>query len=613
MSQCLNPNCQFLNPTLTKFCQRCGNKLLLADHYRAIRYIGEGGFGRTFEAVDEHRFDTKCVIKQFLPQMQGSAALGKATELFKQEAMRLRDLGKHPQIPDLLAFFEQDNRFYLVQEFIDGQDLFKELQQRGKFSEQQIRQLLTELLPVLEFIHQQNVIHRDIKPDNIIRSNKGSLVLIDFGVSKQLSATVLTKMGTITGTPGYAAPEQMHGHVSPATDLYSLAVTCIRLLTGCLLEERNGVLVDPLFDPMQMKWIWRRQNVSVSNELAKILDKMLSFPVGDRYQSAAEVLKEFNTSPGSTPVISVPKPSKPKLKNPTPKISVPQPVTPVSTPKISVPQPATPVSTPKISVPQPPQPKSISLSFTEDLGNGIKLDMVYIPAGTFIMGAPATEKDSRDNERPQHRVTIKAFQMSKYPVTQAQWKAVANLGKVNRDLKPNPSKFKGANRPVECVSWYDTVEFCDRLSRSTGKTYRLPSEAEWEYACRAGTTTPFYFGEKITPDLANYNGNYTYGSGAKGEYRQETTPVGSFPPNKFGLYDLHGNVYEWCADHWHDNYQGAPNDQTIWLSSNINFPRLLRGGSWYDDPDSCRSACRFYFVVGLSNGYYGFRVVCAGA
>lgn len=255
MSQCLNPDCLHQNPSLTKFCQRCGNKLLLGDRYRAVKYISEGGFGRTFKAVDEHRLDTICVIKQFLPQLQGSAAIQKATELFKQEAVRLRDLGKHPQIPDLLAFFEQDRRFYLVQEFIDGEDLLKELQQQGKFSEKQIKQLLTELLPILDFVHKQKVIHRDIKPDNIIRNSHGSLVLIDFGVAKELSGSVLTRVGTVTGTPGYAAPEQMQGHVFPASDLYSLGVTCIRLLTGCLLEEKNGTLADELFDPMQMEWV----------------------------------------------------------------------------------------------------------------------------------------------------------------------------------------------------------------------------------------------------------------------------------------------------------------------------------------------------------------------
>ncbi|WP_377474659.1 MAG: serine/threonine-protein kinase [Microcoleus anatoxicus] len=310
MSQCLNPDCLHQNPSLTKFCQRCGNKLLLGDRYRAVKYISEGGFGRTFKAVDEHRLDTICVIKQFLPQLQGSAAIQKATELFKQEAVRLRDLGKHPQIPDLLAFFEQDQRFYLVQEFIDGEDLLKELQKQGKFSEKQIKQLLTELLPILDFVHKQKVIHRDIKPDNIIRNSHCSLVLIDFGVAKELSGSVLTRVGTVTGTPGYAAPEQMQGHVFPASDLYSLGVTCIRLLTGCLLEEKNGTLADELFDPMQMAWVWRNKAVSISNDLGKVLDKMLLFPVGARYQSAAEVLQALNPVSVSPTKI----PAKPQAK-----------------------------------------------------------------------------------------------------------------------------------------------------------------------------------------------------------------------------------------------------------------------------------------------------------
>ena len=305
MSQCFNPNCLHRNPASPKFCQKCGNKLLLGDRYRAINYIGEGGFGRTFRAIDEKRLDTPCVIKQFLPQQQGSPALNKAEELFKQEAVRLRDLGNHPQIPDLLSFEEQDGRFYLVQQFIDGQDLLKELQQRGKFNEAQIRQLLNDLLPVLDFSHQRQVIHRDIKPDNIIRDKNGKLVLIDFGVSKQLTASVLSRIGTVTGSPGYAAPEQMQGQVFPASDLYSLAVTCIRLLTGCLLTESNDMITDELFNPMQMEWVWR-QKVSVSNELAQVLDKMLSFRVGDRYQSATAVLQALSPSVAKPTQPSVP-------------------------------------------------------------------------------------------------------------------------------------------------------------------------------------------------------------------------------------------------------------------------------------------------------------------
>ena len=249
--------------------------------------------------------------------------------------------------------------------------------------------------------------------------------------------------------------------------------------------------------------------------------------------------------------------------------------------------------------------------FPEDLGGGVILEMVSIPEGTFSMGSPNSEEGRSDWESPQHWVTVQPFFMGKYAVTQAQWKVVAALAKVNRDLNPDPSRFKGANRPVERVSWEDAMEFCARLSKKTGRNYRLPSEAEWEYACRAGTATPFHFGETITTDLANYDGNYTYASGPKGKYRQETTPVGSFPPNAFGLYDMHGNVWEWCADPSHDNYAGAPVDGSVWNSGgneNRRY-RLLRGGSWNFNPWNCRAAFRFRCEPDFRIGFFGFRAV----
>jgi formylglycine-generating enzyme required for sulfatase activity len=249
--------------------------------------------------------------------------------------------------------------------------------------------------------------------------------------------------------------------------------------------------------------------------------------------------------------------------------------------------------------------------FTEVLPNNIELKMVPIPGGKFLMGSPETEAGRLDCESPQHEVTVPAFFMGQYPVTQAQWQAVAALQKVERDLKP-ASYFKGANRPVERVSWYDAEEFCKRLSRQTGRKYRLPSEAEWEYACRAEMKTPFHFGETITTELANYDGNYTYAYAPKGKYREQTTEVGSFPANAFGLYDMHGNVWEWCADDWYNNYQSAPSDGSIWLSSDKGFiARVLRGGSWFDSPRNCRSAGRHYYnpANDLSRNI-GFRIVC---
>ena len=252
------------------------------------------------------------------------------------------------------------------------------------------------------------------------------------------------------------------------------------------------------------------------------------------------------------------------------------------------------------------------VSFTEDLGNGVKLDMVAIPGGTFLMGSPENELERRDSESPQHTVTIKPFCMGKFTVTQAQWRVVAGFPKVKIDLEPDPSRFKGAKRPVEKVSWDDAVEFCARLSKKTKREYRLPSEAEWEYACRAGTTTPFHFGKTITTSLANYDGNYTYGSGSKGQYRQQTTDVGSFRRNAFGLYDMHGNVLEWCQDIWHNNYNGAPIDGSAWLNkdNNDNHSRLMRGGSWLNIPGFCRSAFRNNYIPGDRNNVIGFRLVC---
>ncbi|MDJ0633777.1 MAG: SUMF1/EgtB/PvdO family nonheme iron enzyme [Xenococcaceae cyanobacterium MO_188.B29] len=259
--------------------------------------------------------------------------------------------------------------------------------------------------------------------------------------------------------------------------------------------------------------------------------------------------------------------------------------------------------------------------FKEDLGSGVTLDLVYIPGGQFLMGTEdeeidrLVEKFDRDwfrSEKPQHEVTVKPFFIGKYPVTQAQWRAIASLPKVEHDLDPDPSSFKGDNHPVEQVSWDEAVEFCQRLSQQTGKGYRLPSEAEWEYACRAGTTTPFHFGETITTDLANYEGNYTYANEPKGQYREETTPVGSFSPNAFGLYDMHGNVWEWCEDNWHDNYNGASADGSAWRSGSDNL-KVLRGGSWFYYPVNCRSAYRVDPPRVTRNSDGGFRVVCVAS
>ncbi|XWK89332.1 MAG: formylglycine-generating enzyme family protein [Phormidium sp.] len=259
----------------------------------------------------------------------------------------------------------------------------------------------------------------------------------------------------------------------------------------------------------------------------------------------------------------------------------------------------------------------------EELGQGVTLEMVAIPGGTFLMGTTNTEQGRLKNQNPPHLVTIESFFMGKYPVTQAQWEAVANLPKINQFLHPDPSIIKAPNKPVEQISWDDAIEFCARLSQHTGKQYRLPSEAEWEYACRAGTTTPFHFGETCTTELANYSGidweymgkicsRGAYGLGPKGQDRRETTPVGSFKvANNFGLYDMHGNVREWCADFWHENYQDAPTDGSAWVTGGDREKRVVRGGSWNTGPIKCRSAFRSVLEANSSLYDVGFRVACS--
>jgi formylglycine-generating enzyme required for sulfatase activity len=268
--------------------------------------------------------------------------------------------------------------------------------------------------------------------------------------------------------------------------------------------------------------------------------------------------------------------------------------------------------------------------YEEPLGKGIEpLTMVAIPGGEFLMGSPG-EKDDYEREKPQHPVSVSAFYLSQTPITRAQWRFVANLPREGKDLDPDPARFKESdNNPVECVSWYDAIEFCARLSRHTGKNYRLPSEAEWEYACRAGTTTPFHFGETITAELANYDSSTVYQQEKAKESPGKTTPVRSYPPNAFGLYDMHGNVWEWCLDPWHDDYQGAPpTDGSVWDEKNIDnrYQNVLnsinelltdgrfcvaRGGSWGYFPNYCRSAIRNYRNRRVNrNNNNGFRVVC---
>jgi len=335
-------------------------------------------------------------------------------------------------------------------------------------------------------------------------------------------------------------------------------------------------------DPSTKEVIWRNLVPRVDSRLADVLDKMVRAHFSQRYQNAGEALQALlflSQPPGPCAL----------------KTWEFQTVTVNSTGQI------TNRCQGEVEV------------FTENIGNGVTLDTIAIPGNRFVMGSPTTELQRENSENDQHTVNISPFFMGKYEVTQEQWQVV---------MENNPSNFQGAQRPVEQVSWNDVVEFCQKLSQKTGKSYRLPSEAEWEYACRAGTTTPFHFGETITPDLVNYGG-WPYGSAQWGLYREQTTDVGSFPPNAFGLYDMHGNVWEWCSDKWHDNYNGAPTDGSSWETGTDNYRvlragetgtdnyRVLRGGSCLDKAVYCRSALRVSYSGLFSWWPRGFRVALA--
>ncbi|MDJ0801104.1 MAG: bifunctional serine/threonine-protein kinase/formylglycine-generating enzyme family protein [Calothrix sp. MO_167.B12] len=548
---------------------------MLAGRYEIIRQLGGGGFAITYLAKDTMQpSQPVCVVKQLRPNHTHARII----DFFEKEAAILERLGKHPQIPQFMAHFRENDNLYIVQEFIEGQDLSQEMQPGKRLSEGYVIRLLQEVLEVLSFVHEQGVIHRDIKPQNLMRRRQdGKIFLIDFGVVKEIASLMFNSQGEIVssisiGTPGYMPTEQGMGKPRLASDIYALGITGIQALVGTLpsnLEE----------DPQTGEIVWQ-DKVQISEHLAKVLTTMVRRHHSLRYSSAKEVLQAL-----------IPPPPKPE----------PQPQSqPRDWSRRRILQAAGlmgggfAVAVLGREILQITNRRKLQGKyFPEDLGNGVTLEMVQIPGGSFMMGSPVGEKGRDDNESPQRRVTVQPFYMGRYEVTQAQYQAI---------MGNNPSRFPGKKRPVEQVSWNNAVEFCKKLSQRTGRTYRLPSEAEWEYACCARTTTPFYFGETITRDIANYGNN-----------NNGTIEVGRFPPNAFGLYDMHGNVFEWCQDHWHDDYNGAPTDGRAWIgNSNDSSRRVLRGGSWLHSSDIARSARRGWWHRYNNSQHSGFRVVLSG-
>ena len=438
----------------------------LRNHYQIIKDLGEGGFGDTYLAKDlDLPGHPHCVVKHLKPKDPNPAILLIAKGLFDKEAETLHKLGKlHDQIPSLSAHFEENREFYLVQDFIDGHDLTKELILGKKFSESYTIKLLHDILEVLAIVHQQNVIHRDLKPANLMRREDGKIILIDFGAVKEISTMVVNAQGQTSftvgiGTSGYMPSEQAKGKPKLCSDIYAVGMIGIQALTG----QPPHTLPE---DPQTGEVIWRNR-AQVSNNLGNILDKMVRDHFSQRYQNAGEALQAILSLSRPSP----PPPPPPPPPTPTVYQSLgnksPQPVKVLSNSLKTVQFETVTVNSKGQII---KRSQSQAQVFTETIAKDITLEMVSIPKVNFKMGAPASEAESDDYERPQHQVTIKPFLMGKYPITQAQWAAVANLPKIQYDLNPDPSRFKGKNLPVEKVSWNDAVEFCARLSQKTGRS-----------------------------------------------------------------------------------------------------------------------------------------------
>ena len=635
----------------------------LAGRYEITRQLGRGGFAITLLARDVMQPSKPlCVVKQLRPHQTQQRII----DFFHKEAAVLEKLGTHPRVPRLLAHFQEDDNLYIVQEFIAGHDLSKEIFPGKRLSEGYVRKLLQDVLEILSFVHKHGVIHRDIKPQNLMRRRRdGKIFLIDFGAVKELGSLVVNSRGevassVIIGTPGYMPNEQNLGKACLASDVYALGMTAIAALTGIkpLELEQN---------PRTGEILWLQQ-ARVTQELGEVISTMVRRHFSLRYYCAKDALQALtSTTPSRLTTLHIaprakqpPKPEPEKLSASTTVFytknnwkrrkliqtisllgggfiaailgqriltgaskessSTPMDVSGTAdvvnseippgkiTPKPSLLNGATALKSFEFEVatvnPQGDIADRQTYSakyFIEDLGNGVTLEMVKIPGGDFFMGSPADEEKRNDDESPQHKVTIQSFFVGKFTVTQAQYQEI---------MDNNPSLSKGEQRPVESISWNNATEFCQKLTEKTGRRYRLPSEAEWEYACRAGTTTPFHFGETITTDLVNYDGNYTYADAPKGKVRKQTIEVGSFPPNAFGLHNMHGNVREWCQDTWQENYYNAPDDGSAWIQNDNYSQRVLRGGSWSNPPVYCRSAFRYYDDPNYGYEDFGMRVVC---
>ena len=495
--------------------------------------IGQGAFGEVWRAHHHVWADDRVAVKiptdaAYIRDLQCEGTVVRAMQ--------------HPNIVRALGIDPYADPAYFIMELVPGTSLRPLIAQK-KLSPQQAVAILRQVLTGLAVAHAAEIVHRDIKPENIL-------------IHESAAASVYTAPGCVKIADfglGRSAAREMAGSIRVSQD-ESRDERLVGTLDYMAPEQRHGGPVDARADLYSCGVLLYEMLTGelpeghevpsgINADSPAYLDDVFRKAYGKlehRYANAADFLQALN----------------PPLVAPARRI---------------------------IPVPNPPAKTPVSSTdamsrFTNSLG----MTFVYIAPGSFMMGSPETE-EARELDESLHPMTVdRPFMMAITTVTQKQWKGV---------MRTDPSAHKGDELPVENVSWNDAVEFCRRLSEREGERYRLPTEAEWEYACRAGSSTPFHFGETLCADEANYNSTFTYGHGHKGEYRQATIAAAGLEPNAWGLHQMHGNVWEWCQDAYGEyDVDGVV---SAGGEADANTPRVLRGGSWSDLPRDCRSAFRF--------------------
>jgi formylglycine-generating enzyme required for sulfatase activity len=545
------------------------------DGWTLEQLLGRGGWGQVWKAVKASR---RAALKVMHPELARDPSF---VERFTSEILSLARLDRHANLVKIETFGFGRDMPYLVMEFVEGATLENHLARHGALSWDSAHRLFEGLADGLRTAHARGIVHRDIKPANVLLRPDGSGVLVDFGLAGLTDSSGKTARAGYT--PLFAAPEQLRsGQADTRSDVFSLAATLHYALLYNDAARREPHCFKAALVPAAVRTLLTR---SLDNHPAERPADAAEFLAGLRHDPAAEqrlvTLYEEILDRGQGKPTDADKRALGELCR---KHGIPTERANAVLREVHA----------RWHAAHPPRKEP---SAGDLIQNSLGMKFAWCPPGTFMMGSPSSEAERGDDES-QHRVTLtKGFYLGIHAVTQAQWRAV---------MGSNPSNFKGDHLPVEQVSWDMCQEFCPKLGQKDGKRYRLPTEAEWEYACRAGTTTPFYFGETISTDQVNYDGNHPYGKGKQGPYRQKTTAVGSFPPNAWGLHDMHGNVLEWCQD-WYGPYPAG----------NIVDPqgdgegeaRVLRGGSWDDSARICRLACRRRSAPGVLSNRVGCRVV----